>query len=85
MESVINDYISHELVEKTEHLPLKNDMPLLETGILDSLSVLKLVLFLEERFGIVVNPEELIPENFGTIDAICTYLRSQQQAQEQHT
>lgn len=80
MESVINDYISHELVEKAEQLPLKNDMPLLETGILDSLSVLKLVLFLEERFGIVVNPEELIPENFGTIDAICTYLRVQQQA-----
>ena len=79
MESVINDYISQELVDKPEYIPLKNDMPLLETGILDSLSVLKLVFFLEEQFGIAVNPEELIPENFETIDAICKYLRVQQQ------
>jgi len=79
MESVINDYISHKLVEKPEQLPLKNDMPLLESGILDSLSVLKLVLFLEERFGIVVAPDELIPENFETVEAICAYLRVQQQ------
>jgi acyl carrier protein len=82
MESVINDYISHKLVEKPGQLPLKNDMPLLESGILDSLSVLKLVLFLEERFGIVVAAEELIPENFETVEAICAYLRVQQQAQE---
>ena len=81
MESVINDYISRELVSKPELLPLKNDTPLLETGILDSLSVLKLVLFLEQQFGIVVAPEELIPENFETVEAICTYLHIQQQGQ----
>ena len=78
MESVLNDYISRELVSKPELLPLKNDTPLLETGILDSLSML--VLFLEQHFGIVVDAEELIPEHFQTIDAICTYLRTEQQA-----
>jgi acyl carrier protein len=80
MESVLNDYISRELVSKPELLPLKNDTPLLETGILDSLSMLKLVLFLEQHFGIVVDAEELIPEHFQTVDAICTYLRTEQQA-----
>lgn len=81
MESVINDYISRELVDKPELLPLMNDTPLLESGILDSLSVLKLVLFLEEQYGTVVAPDELIPENFETIDAICAYLRTSQQEQ----
>jgi len=79
VESVINDYISRELVSKPELLPLKNDTPLLETDTLDSLSVLRLVLFLEQQFGIVVAPEELIPENFETVEAICAYLRAQQQ------
>ena len=79
MESVINDYISRELVSKPELLPLKNDTPLLETDTLDSLSVLRLVLFLEQQFSIVVAPEELIPENFETVEAICAYLRAQQQ------
>ena len=84
MESVINHYVSRELVDKPELLPLKNDTPLLESEILDSLAVLKLVLFLEEQFGVVVGPEDLIPENFETVDAICSYLLVQQQVQEKY-
>ena len=81
MESIINTYISRELVSKPELLPLQNDTPLLESHILDSLSVLKLVLFLEEQFGIVIAPEHVIPEHFETIDAICGFLRAQHQVQ----
>jgi len=81
MESIINAFISRELVSKPELLPLQNNTPLLESHILDSLSVLKLVLFLEEQFGIVVAAEDLIPEHFETVDAICTYLRAQHQVQ----
>jgi len=81
MESVINAYISRELVSKPELLPLKNDTPLLETGLLDSLSVLKLVLFLEQEFGVVVDPKDLVAEHFETVDAICAYLRAQHQVQ----
>ncbi|HLJ34603.1 MAG TPA: phosphopantetheine-binding protein [Ktedonobacteraceae bacterium] len=81
MESVINEYISQELIDRRESLPLKNDMPLLESGILDSLSVLKLVLFIEAQFGVAVDPEALIPENFETVHAICVFLRTRQQLQ----
>jgi acyl carrier protein len=81
MELVINEYISRELVGQPELLPLKNDTSLLESGILDSLSVLKLVLFLERQFGVVVAAEDLMPENFETVEAICVYLRAQQQVQ----
>lgn len=81
MESIINAYISRELVSRPEQLPLQNDTQLLESAILDSLSLLKLVLFLEEQFGVVVAPDDLIPKNFETVDAICAYLRTQQQMQ----
>ena len=43
MEAIINDYISKELVQDPALLPLSNDTSLLETGVLDSLSLLKLV------------------------------------------
>lgn len=75
MEAIINDYISSELVRKRSLLPLKNDLPLLSSGILDSLSQLKLVLFLEEQFGIEVAPREVTPGNFETVDTICAYVR----------
>jgi len=78
MESLINAYIIRELVSKPKSLPLKNDTLLFESGILDSLSLLKLVLFLEQQFGVKVPPEDMVPENFKSIDAICTYFRSKQ-------
>lgn len=81
MESIISAYINRELVSNPELLPLKNDTSLLESGILDSLSVLKLVLFLEEQFGIIVAAEDLIPAHFETVDAICSYLHTQHQVQ----
>ena len=78
MELVINAYISRELVTRPELLPLKNDTSLLESGILDSLALLSLLVFLEGEFGISVDDFEVIPENFNTIDAICAYVRSRQ-------
>jgi acyl carrier protein len=78
MESVINDYISREIVQDPALLPLSNETSLLEGGILDSLSLLRLVVFLEERFQIAVGEADLLPENFDTVNTICTYLRARQ-------
>ena len=76
METIINDYISSEFVQDSSLLPLGNTTSLLETGILDSLSLLRLVVFIQERFGIMVDDVDLVPENFDTVEAICAYLRA---------
>jgi acyl carrier protein len=76
MEPILNNYISTELVTRREQLPIQNDTELLKSGILDSLSVLKLVFFVEQRFGITVNPDEVVPQNFNTISAICNFLHN---------
>jgi len=77
MESLINAHITRAVLSKPD-FSLKHDTPLFESQILDSLSLLKLVLFLEKEFGVVVPAEELVPENFKTIDAMCAYIRSKQ-------
>ena len=82
MDAVINDYISRELVQDASLLPLGNATSLLETGILDSLSLLRLVVFIQERFGIIVDDVDLVPENFDTVDTICSYLRSRKGASQ---
>jgi acyl carrier protein len=76
LETVINDYISRELVQDAAMLPLGNATPLLETGILDSLGLLRLVIFIQEQFAIVVDDVDLVPEHFASVDTICTYLRA---------
>ncbi len=78
METVINDYISRELVQDPALLPLADGASLLESGILDSLSLLRLVVYLEERFGIMVGDADLLPENFESVEAICGYLRTRE-------
>jgi len=82
MEAVINDYISREFVQDASMLPLGNTTSLLETGILDSLGLLRLVVFIQERFGIMVDDVDLVPENFDSVDAICDYLRSRDGVRE---
>jgi acyl carrier protein len=75
VEAVINDYISRELVQDQALLPLDNETSLLKTGVLDSLSLLRLVVFVQDKFGVVVDDTELVPEHFDSVDAICAYLR----------
>jgi acyl carrier protein len=76
VETVISDFISQELVREPALLPLTDETSLLESGILDSLSLLQLVVFLEERFGIIVGDADLLPENFASVNTICSYLRA---------
>ncbi len=47
---------------------------LLEMGIIDSTGVLELVGFLEQTFGLGVQDQEVIPENFDTVDNVVTYV-----------
>lgn len=62
--------------------PLGNDDPLLENGILDSLGVLDIVGFIESEFGITAEDDELVPENFRTIQHIANYVQSKQNGQK---
>jgi methoxymalonate biosynthesis acyl carrier protein len=49
---------------------VSEDEPIIENGVLTSLQTVELVMFLEERFGIMVEDEELDEENFGSVNAI---------------
>jgi acyl carrier protein len=83
METIVNDYISREFVPDPALLPLANDTSLLEIGVLDSLNLLRLVVFLEERFGIAVGDADLLPDNFGSINAICAYIRAREPGKQE--
>lgn len=55
---------------------LKNDMPLISSGIIDSISVLQLVDFLEETFGIEFEPHEVDHSNMNSIDLMVAFVQS---------
>lgn len=46
----------------------------LENGILDSTGVLELVGFLEDKFGIRVEDDEMVPDNLNSLEKITLYI-----------
>jgi len=55
---------------------LEDSSQLLEEGVLDSLGVLELVNYLQDEHGIPIEDEELVPENFASIDAIVGFVEA---------
>jgi acyl carrier protein len=58
---------------------LTDEAPLL-TGVLDSIAIVDLVALLESEFGIVVDNDDLDPENFASIHAIVGFVERKRRA-----
>lgn len=54
---------------------LKPEEQWLQTGLVDSLGILDLVNFLESEFSLHVTDEELLPENFQSLNAVVEFVR----------
>jgi acyl carrier protein len=54
---------------------LLNSDSFMEMGIIDSTGVLELVSYLEEKYAIEIDAEELIPENLDSIDHLTQFIQ----------
>jgi len=68
--SLIKQFILTQLVKDSATKDLSDIDSLIDSGIIDSLAIMKLLSFLEEQFEIQIGGDELVMENFETIDAI---------------
>lgn len=66
----LRGFIAAELYKEGKPEDLTPDYPLFEHKIVDSLGLLTVISFMETQFGIVVDDDELSPENFETIGAM---------------
>ena len=62
---------------------LKDDTDLQESGLLDSLTTLALISFLEKTFSIQIDPVDIHAETFQTLDAIATLIQQKKTAKGQ--
>ena len=75
----IEDYIAAELVFGDSKDSLSRDDDLLAQGIIDSMGVVKLVGFLEERFSIQVSDMDIVPEYFRDINSLASLVEGKLQ------
>ncbi len=67
---VIKQFIAKELLSQSDPAALGDQDPLIESGIIDSFGIMSLIAFVEKEFGIHLESDELVPDNFETIAAI---------------
>lgn len=60
----------HVLIQFNDNIDYKNETALLTDGIIDSVGLVELVTELEKSFFIDIPLEEIIPENFDSIENI---------------
>jgi acyl carrier protein len=70
IKSNVKEYIIKEFMYDDNIVDLDDDFLLMENGIVDSLKVLRLIIFLEKQFNFTIKPEEMIIDHFETIDTI---------------
>ena len=66
----VNGFITQEILHRGSTKALDPELNLLAEGILDSLGLQMLVGFLEQEFSITIGDDDLLPENFQTIESI---------------
>jgi acyl carrier protein len=66
----VHDYILREFLPGEDPDELTDQTPLITGGILDSISTLKLVSFLEDRFGVTVEAHEAGVDNLDSVAQI---------------
>ena len=71
---VLREFILENFLYGDRNTPLAADDSFSVRGIVDSTGILELVAFVEDAFGISVADEEIVPENFDSIERLMRYV-----------
>lgn len=79
-EMVNIEQIIHEFLTSQSDVPINvsgiaPDQSLIASGLIDSFAVVEILEFLEKRFDIVFEPDDLTGENFDSIAAMANLVR----------
>ena len=80
LKSRIKEFIMTEVAPDLGLADITDDEPLIESGIVDSLGVLRIMAFLDESFDIDLSSGEIRLENFADLRTICAVVEEQRGA-----
>ena len=75
----IERYLLTEIAADLGKKTIAPDEDLLEQRIIDSLGILKLVTFIEETSGIHITDEDIVPENFQSLNSMVKFVEQKMQ------
>lgn len=75
MKEKLRKYITTELISDRGDLLLGDEDDLLGGGVLDSIAMMSLILFVESEFDLSIPPQDVTIENFESLQSIDAYVR----------
>lgn len=75
VKNAVLNYIKKEYLEEDDDREITFETPLISGGIVDSFSMVSLLVFLENKYNIKIPPDEATPEAFDTVDNIAILLK----------
>lgn len=81
MTELLLSYITKELMDEESQEEFHENSDLLGSGIIDSLGMMRLIVFLETEFDVKIPPEEMLIENFMTVSHIQAYIKNKKNVQ----
>ncbi len=76
----LREYIVTQFMYDQANARLDVDDDLLNQGIVDSMGILQVVNFMEEKFGVRVADDEITPENFRSLRALTEFIMQKRNA-----
>ncbi len=73
----LTKFLTDELAAGRDDVDVVKDS-LVDAGIIDSVGILKLVDFIEKDLSVKISDDDLVPENFDTLDDIVRLVDSKQ-------
>lgn len=74
-QDIIGTFMLNHVVPGIGRESLAPDEDLLGQGIIDSLGIMKLIVFLEDTFKLKVDDAEIIPENFQNLNSMVSFVQ----------
>ncbi len=74
-EEIIRNHIAKDILFNNKGYPYSDEASFLENGIIDSMNVMELIMFVEENFHLEVADEDIVPDNFDSVAKIAAYIR----------
>ncbi|MCI0399377.1 MAG: acyl carrier protein [Chloroflexi bacterium] len=76
IETTLERFIVDELLIGNRQMKIAPETSLIDSGIIDSLSLIRLILFIEERFGLSIEDHEVVPDNFDSLQSLKALIAS---------
>lgn len=76
LEETIKDYILKDIVKDGTVSGLAANDNLIDSGVINSLGIMKIVNFLESTYKISISDDEILLDNFESLEAISKFVES---------